>query len=211
MSCWTRVCHISSLLAPPEAFKFSLRSGQAAFAFRASSDCIGAPVERAYVDMCAHQEVSLLDGPPQQRFKLPPVAGRDEDLGSVAIKVLHPDSNAKAQREKRAIGLGEGEGDKEQALVEKGRRPAIKWLEFSSAKDSFFTDVAVPESAGGGSDLYSKTVFIHCKSHGAVFDLDTGLCIAGPCQGRSLLLLESEVRGDELFVKEPDAAAMACA
>jgi hypothetical protein len=112
----------------------------------------------------------------------------------VTIKVLHPESSAKAQRPRAS-----------------SRRPTIKWLEFSSALESFFTD-ADPDSAP--ADVYSRTVYLHCKSHGAVFDVESGLCVAGPCQGRSLLLLETEVRGDELFVKEPPPdyqAVLACA
>lgn len=37
---------------------------------------------------------------------------------------------------------------------------------------------------------------ILCASHGALFTRDTGLCIAGPCPGRSLIPVPLEIVGD---------------
>ena len=35
-----------------------------------------------------------------------------------------------------------------------------------------------------------------CSSHGALFEKSTGLCVAGPCAGRTLVPLALQIRGD---------------
>jgi len=42
---------------------------------------------------------------------------------------------------------------------------------------------------------------LRCASHGALFDAMSGLCVFGPCAGRSLTALECRVDGDEILVK----------
>jgi nitrite reductase/ring-hydroxylating ferredoxin subunit len=39
-----------------------------------------------------------------------------------------------------------------------------------------------------------------CKTHGAVYYPDTGLCLSGPCYGQSLEALALELRGDEVVL-----------
>jgi len=41
---------------------------------------------------------------------------------------------------------------------------------------------------------------IMCSVHGAIFEPETGLCIGGPCPGRSLTPLRAEVHADRLIV-----------
>ena len=43
---------------------------------------------------------------------------------------------------------------------------------------------------------------ILCCSHGAVFTRDTGLCVAGPCQGRSLTPVPVEVVAGYVLLAE---------
>lgn len=43
--------------------------------------------------------------------------------------------------------------------------------------------------------------FIQCATHGALFEIDTGYCVAGPCAGQSLTPVPSEVRGDEVLIR----------
>lgn len=38
--------------------------------------------------------------------------------------------------------------------------------------------------------------FIQCSTHGALFDVETGLCISGPCQGDSLEKVNIKVHSD---------------
>lgn len=49
-----------------------------------------------------------------------------------------------------------------------------------------------------------------CSSHGALFEKQTGLCVAGPCAGRSLVPVAIEVRcGFVMLADGVDVAALA--
>lgn len=43
--------------------------------------------------------------------------------------------------------------------------------------------------------------FIQCASHGALFEIDSGRCVAGPCTGRSLRALVTRIENDRVFVE----------
>ena len=43
---------------------------------------------------------------------------------------------------------------------------------------------------------------IQCTSHGALFKINTGLCIAGPCQGKSLQPLACEIINGAVLLSE---------
>ena len=45
-----------------------------------------------------------------------------------------------------------------------------------------------------GRFLTADGLLILCSSHGALFEKSTGLCVAGPCPGRSLTRVALEVR-----------------
>ena len=42
--------------------------------------------------------------------------------------------------------------------------------------------------------------YIQCSSHGALFEINTGLCIAGPCGGQHLDKLPSHVEDGNIYV-----------
>ena len=44
---------------------------------------------------------------------------------------------------------------------------------------------------------------IICASHGAMYDIGNGGCVAGPCAGRSLHALEVTIRDDGIYVRCP--------
>lgn len=44
---------------------------------------------------------------------------------------------------------------------------------------------------------------IICASHGAQYEIDTGLCFAGPCKGKSLRSVDAEVRHGIVYVTGP--------
>lgn len=44
---------------------------------------------------------------------------------------------------------------------------------------------------------------IICSSHGAVYEIPTGLCIAGPCLGKSLRPLPVNIRDGVILVRGP--------
>ncbi len=49
---------------------------------------------------------------------------------------------------------------------------------------------------------------IQCASHGARFELQTGLCVAGPCVGRSLRRVPLEVSSAGIFIARQTVAAL---
>lgn len=54
--------------------------------------------------------------------------------------------------------------------------------------------------------LAPKLRLLRCSSHGALFEPETGLCVHGPCAGRSLSSLECWVEGGDVLVRAPVSA-----
>lgn len=48
---------------------------------------------------------------------------------------------------------------------------------------------------------------IVCASHGALYEIDSGLCVAGPCPGKSLHRVDVEVRDGVIVAKAPTSVA----
>ena len=44
---------------------------------------------------------------------------------------------------------------------------------------------------------------IHCANHGALFVINTGKCVAGPCSGRALTLIDYHIEAGDLFISRP--------
>ncbi|WP_299202233.1 Rieske 2Fe-2S domain-containing protein [uncultured Amphritea sp.] len=44
--------------------------------------------------------------------------------------------------------------------------------------------------------------FIQCSTHGALFTIDKGLCIAGPCSGASLVAVDYEIIDGQVCLTE---------
>ena len=53
-----------------------------------------------------------------------------------------------------------------------------------------------------GRFLLSKGQLV-CAAHGATFETDAGLCVAGPCRGQSLRAVAVTVIGDSVFLATP--------
>jgi nitrite reductase/ring-hydroxylating ferredoxin subunit len=47
---------------------------------------------------------------------------------------------------------------------------------------------------------------IICTSHGALYEIDSGVCVAGPCPGKKLRAITVEVRDGQIFVRGPENA-----
>jgi nitrite reductase/ring-hydroxylating ferredoxin subunit len=47
---------------------------------------------------------------------------------------------------------------------------------------------------------------IVCSSHGAIYEIDSGVCVAGPCPGKQLRPVAVEIRDGEIVVTGPTAA-----
>lgn len=48
---------------------------------------------------------------------------------------------------------------------------------------------------------------IQCSTHGALFTIDTGYCVYGPCQGAALQVVSLEVREDDIWFEPDDLCA----
>jgi len=47
---------------------------------------------------------------------------------------------------------------------------------------------------------------IICASHGALYEIDSGICVAGPCPGKQLRSLPVEIVDGNVVVEGPDSA-----
>ena len=56
----------------------------------------------------------------------------------------------------------------------------------------------MPLALMGDRFLTREGDLILCSSHGALFRIDDGLCVAGPCEGRNLWPWAVTVAGDEV-------------
>lgn len=61
----------------------------------------------------------------------------------------------------------------------------------------------IPLDGGSRRFLTRDADHLQCGTHGARYRLSDGLCVEGPCQGRSLIALELEQSGDDLSVLLP--------
>ncbi len=46
---------------------------------------------------------------------------------------------------------------------------------------------------------------IICASHGAIYEIDSGVCVAGPCPGRTLRAVAVDIIDGEIVVTGPSA------
>lgn len=58
----------------------------------------------------------------------------------------------------------------------------------------------------GNFFTFDKSHF-QCHMHGAMYEVETGFCVAGPCQGARLSGLEIQEEPSRLLVKVPESAA----
>ncbi|MFA5631167.1 MAG: Rieske (2Fe-2S) protein [Porticoccaceae bacterium] len=49
--------------------------------------------------------------------------------------------------------------------------------------------------------LNREKTHIICSAHGALFNIESGQCVAGPCPGQYLTTVESEVRDGEVWCR----------
>ena len=49
--------------------------------------------------------------------------------------------------------------------------------------------------------LTDDATLIQCSTHGALFTVDNGLCVAGPCQGERLEAIPSRIDGEYIVIE----------
>ena len=50
--------------------------------------------------------------------------------------------------------------------------------------------------------LNTDKTLIQCNTHGALFTIDEGLCVSGPCHGDNLMKIPCLVRNGQVFITE---------
>jgi len=60
--------------------------------------------------------------------------------------------------------------------------------------------LGVPMNMEPDRFLDSEKNFIMCSTHGALFKIDDGECVHGPCLGENLTPVNHEVRDEEVFI-----------
>jgi nitrite reductase/ring-hydroxylating ferredoxin subunit len=58
----------------------------------------------------------------------------------------------------------------------------------------------IPLDGGSGRFLTADGKFLQCGTHGAIYRLEDGVCVEGPCDGRALEALELELAGDAIVL-----------
>ena len=56
----------------------------------------------------------------------------------------------------------------------------------------------------GDGRLWNQGGLLECQAHGAHFDAVTGVCVQGPCEGKSLSVLEVFEEAGEVFLRAPE-------
>jgi nitrite reductase/ring-hydroxylating ferredoxin subunit len=62
-----------------------------------------------------------------------------------------------------------------------------------------------PLNMGSDDFLTEDLQLIRCASHGALFEKDSGACVAGPCSGKYLKKLLCRVENNDVLVTAPDS------
>ena len=66
--------------------------------------------------------------------------------------------------------------------------------------------LSIPLDVGKTGDLLSyDRRSIQCATHGALYEIETGLCTAGPCEGANLVIVKVEKFEDQLVLTLPES------
>ncbi len=74
------------------------------------------------------------------------------------------------------------------------------------AYQNYCMHVGHPLNFKPDSFLTKDKSLIICASHGALYEIDSGLCVAGPCPGKTLRALPVRVEDGEVIVEGPVSA-----
>ena len=103
-----------------------------------------------------------------------------------------------ADRDARGFEVGEGEWPFRGFVVRQGDRVY--------AYQNFCVHVGHPLNWVPDGFFNKDDSAIQCASHGAQYEIDTGLCFAGPCIGKSLRKVDVELRDGVIYATGPVSA-----
>ena len=61
--------------------------------------------------------------------------------------------------------------------------------------------IGAPLDFQSGRFFNLQRTHVHCSNHGALFRIEDGYCVRGPCAGKSLQSVEVLVRGEEVYIR----------
>lgn len=88
----------------------------------------------------------------------------------------------------------EADGDVEEAILTRTNGDVHGWIN----RCQHWTDVRLDD--GEGAETRNGEII--CEKHGAYFEMDTGYCNYGPCEGSRLPSVEVEVRDGEVYLAD---------
>lgn len=101
--------------------------------------------------------------------------------------------------------------------IEEGKSKGIEYESryiFAVRKDNLFhvywnicPHLGTPLEWQEDQFLDSNGTLIRCATHGALFEIDSGKCLVGPCKGKSLRKIPFIIRNDTIMVEEVDLRA----
>ena len=74
------------------------------------------------------------------------------------------------------------------------------------AYQNYCVHVGHPLNFKPDSFLTKDNSLIICASHGALYEIESGVCIAGPCPGKTLHRVRADIVDGEVVVYGPDSA-----
>ena len=99
--------------------------------------------------------------------------------------------------------------------TDKGRFGAMIIRQKTEVDDAFFVyvnscpHIGSPLDLQPGRFLNQDGTHIICTTHGALFRIDDGYCVSGPCAGANLMALDAMQRDGDIYVtlpKPPESA-----
>ena len=98
----------------------------------------------------------------------------------------------------REFRIGEGDWPFKGFVVRKGKQVF--------AYQNYCMHVGHPLNWQPDSFLTADGSQIVCASHGAIYEIDSGVCVSGPCPGRVLRTVVVEVKAGMVIVRGPSGA-----
>lgn len=98
----------------------------------------------------------------------------------------------------REFSIGEGDWPFKGFVVRQGDKVF--------AYQNLCAHVGHPLNWSPDSFLTKNKDAIICASHGAMYDIQSGECVAGPCRGKHLSRVDVDVRDGVVYVKGPESA-----
>jgi len=93
------------------------------------------------------------------------------------------------------------EGEAKEFTVEQGTIFAVRHDGVLYTYANWCPHLGIPLNYMPDQFLDGDKQFIECVNHGAIFEIDTGMCISGPCHGEALTFVPHEIREGNIWAE----------